>query len=199
MDGMNIPIEEGNFRRPVLREKDNTPKLFLILGVIILLSALVGILLTRKPPAPTEKKEVVVEKKEPSPTAKPKIEKSSVKIQVLNGTGTPGQAGIAVKALVEAGYSADNIKTDNADKYDHKTATIDAKPDFEDIAADIKSVLKSSFEDITVQSQKLDGDSEFDIVVTTGGKLFETPTPAVTVTPSASPTPSLTPSPSPTP
>lgn len=130
---------------------------------------------------PEVKKDVVVEKKEPSPTAKPKIEKSSVKIQVVNGTGTPGQAGIVVKALEEAGYSADNIKTDNAEKFDNATTTITARVDFDEIANDVKSVLKSTFEEITVDSSNLNTDSEFDIVVVTGGKLFE----AITATPSA--------------
>ena len=130
---------------------------------------------------PAVKKDVVVEKKEPSPTAKPKIEKSSVKIQVVNGTGTPGQAGIVVKALEEAGYNSENITTSNAEKYDNLTTTITARADFEEIVDDIKVVLKPTFEEITVDSSNLDTESEFDIVVVTGGELFET----VTATPSA--------------
>ncbi len=139
---------------------------------------------------PEVKKDIVVEKKEPSPTAKPKIEKSSVKIQVVNGTGTPGQAGVVVKALEGAGYSADNIKTDNAEKFDTLTTTITARADFEEIVNDIKDVLKPTFEEITVDSSNLNTDSEFDIVVVTGGKLFETvtATPSATIAP-VSPTP----------
>ena len=142
---------------------------------------------------PEAKKDVVVEKKEPSPTAKPKIEKSSVKIQVVNGTGTPGQAGIVVKVLEGAGYSADNIKTDNAEKFTTLTTTITARTDFEEIVNDIKDVLKPTFEEITVDSSNLNTDSEFDIVIVTGGKLFEaiTATPSATVTPSSSPSPTV--------
>ena len=134
---------------------------------------------------PAVKKDVVVEKKEPSPTAKPKIEKSSVKIQVVNGTGTPGQAGIVVKALEEAGYSADNIKTDNADTFNNLVTTITARSDFEEIVNNIKDVLKPTFEEITVDSSNLSTDSKFDIVVVTGGKLFETviATPSATIAP----------------
>ena len=143
--------------------------------------------------APEAKKDVVVEKKEPSPTAKPKIEKSSVKIQVVNGTGTPGQAGVVVKALEGAGYSADNIKTDNAEKFTTLTTTITARTDFEEIVNDIKDVLKPTFEEVTVDSSNLNSDSEFDIVIVTGGKLFEaiTATPSATVTPSSSPSPTV--------
>jgi len=142
---------------------------------------------------PEAKKDVVVEKKEPSPTAKPKIEKSSVKIQVVNGTGTPGQAGVVVKALEGAGYSADNIKTDNAEKFTTLTTTITARTDFEEIVNDIKDVLKPTFEEVTVDSSNLNSDSEFDIVIVTGGKLFEaiTATSSATVTPSSSPSPTV--------
>jgi len=142
---------------------------------------------------PEAKKDVVVEKKEPSPTAKPKIEKSSVKIQVVNGTGTPGQAGIVVKALEGTGYSADNIKTANAEKFTTLTTTITARTDFEEIVNDIKDVLKPTFEEVTVDSSNLNTDSEFDIVIVTGGKLFEaiTATPSATVTPSSSPSPTV--------
>ena len=142
---------------------------------------------------PEAKKDVVVEKKEPSPTAKPKIEKSSVKIQVVNGTGTPGQAAIVVKALEGTGYSADTIKTDNAEKFTTLTTTITARTDFEEIVNNIKDVLKPTFEEVTVDSSNLNTDSEFDIVIVTGGKLFEaiTATPSATVTPSSSPSPTV--------
>ena len=142
---------------------------------------------------PEAKKDVVVEKKEPSPTAKPKIEKSSVKIQVVNGTGTPGQAAIVVKALEGTGYSADTIKTDNAEKFTTLTTTITARTDFEEIVNDIKDVLKPTFEEITVDSSNLNTDSEFDIVIVTSGKLFEaiTATSSATVTPSSSPSPTV--------
>lgn len=147
---------------------------------------------------PEVNKDIVVEKKEPTPTEKPKIEKSTVKIQVLNGTGTPGQAGVAVKALEEAGYNIENIKSSNAEKYDQETTTITLRAHFEDIADDIKDALKSKFDVISVASKNLEENSEFDIVVITGGDIFEdtTATPSATVTPSSvSPTVSPTPTP----
>jgi len=131
----------------------------------------------------------------PTPTEEPKVDKKSVKIQVLNGTGTPGQAADAVEALEKAGYDADNIKTGNAEEFDHKNTTVSYKDGFKDTADDIKKALGSAFDDIVIDSTLLDEDSEFDIVVTTGGKIFEEETTTLTPKPtltSSSPTPSPT-------
>lgn len=142
----------------------------------------------------TDKKveDVVVEKVEVSPTEKPKIEKTSVKIQVINGTGTPGQAGVVVTALEDAGYNSENIKTSNADKYDNTITSITARSNFEEIVNDMKNVLKSTFDKITVVSPNLDEASEFDVVIVTGGEIFEAVTPTTPVADSESPTPSIT-------
>ncbi|MFA6081546.1 MAG: LytR C-terminal domain-containing protein [Patescibacteria group bacterium] len=183
--------------------KNKKPMTGLIVSLIVLAALIGGFVLMKQPKKVEEKKDVVVEEKGPSPTEKPKIEKSTVKIQVINGTGTPGQAGVVVKALESAGYSADNIKTGNAEKFDNTTTSITARDNFEEIVNNIKSALGPTFEKITVVSPNLGADSEFDIVIVTGGKIFEeaTPTPskAVTETPTLSPTvtPTLTPTPKP--
>ena len=181
-------------------KKSNKTVLFVIVG--ILLAVLIGwFFITQQTKNTKEvKNDVVVEEKTPTPTTeKPKIEKTSVKIQVVNGTGTPGQAGVVVKALEDAGYSSDNIKTINAEKFDNSVTSITARADFEIIVNDIKDILKSTFDEITVSSSKLDKDSEFDIVVVTGGKIFEAVTPTIKVTVTASPTPLLTTTPTSTP
>ena len=110
-------MEETAFSYPSQPKKSNKTMLFVIVG--ILLAVLIGWFFITQQPKNTDevKNDVVVEEKTPTPTTeKPKIEKSSVKIQVINGTGTPGQAGIVVKALEEAGYSSDNIKTGKSGK-----------------------------------------------------------------------------------
>jgi len=181
------------YQNPQFRKSKVNGTVWVVLFTIAVI-VIGGFVLSRQQKkVPEAKKDVVVEKKEPSPTAKPKIEKSSVKIQVVNGTGTPGQAGIVVKVLEGAGYSADNIKTDNAEKFTTLTTTITARTDFEEIVNDIKDVLKPTFEEVTVDSSNLNTDSEFDIVIVTGGKLFEaiTATPSATVTPSSSPSPTV--------
>jgi len=181
------------YQNPQFRKSKVNGTVWVVLFTIAVI-VIGGFVLSRQQKkVPEAKKDVVVEKKEPSPTAKPKIEKSSVKIQVVNGTGTPGQAGIVVKVLEGAGYSADNIKTDNAEKFTTLTTTITARTDFEEIVNDIKDVLKPTFEEVTVDSSNLNTDSEFDIVIVTGGKLFEvvTATPSATITPSSSPSPTV--------
>lgn len=192
-------MEETNFSYPSHQpKKNNKTMLFVVIG--ILLAVLIGWFFMTQQPKKTDevKNDVVVEEKTPTPTTeKPKIDKSSVKIQVINGTGTPGQAGIVVKALEDAGYSADNIKTGNAEEFDNSTTSITARDNFEEIVSDIKEVLKSTFDKITVVSPNLDKDSEFDIVVVTGGKIFETVTPTVSVTVTVTTTPTLTPTPTP--
>ena len=171
-----------------------------IIVVVVLLIAIVGsYLIINKTKKSELKKDVVVEEKKTTPTEKPKIEKSSVKIQVINGTGTPGQAGVVVKALEEAGYSLDNIKTGNAEEFNNSATTIEARENFEEIVKDIESELESTFDKITVKSSNLDKDSDFDVIIVTGGKIFETVTPTTLVTGSVSSTPGVTTTPTLTP
>ena len=193
-------MEETAFSYSNQPKKSNKTMLFVVIGV--LLAVLIGWFFVTQQPKDTDevKNDIVVEEKTPTPTIeKPKIEKSSVKIQVINGTGTPGQAGIVVKALEEAGYSSDNIKTGNAEEFDNSTTSITARDNFEEIVDNIKELLKPTFEKITVVSPNLDSDSEFDVVIVTGGKIFEAVTPTASVTGSVSPTPSVTTTPTLTP
>ena len=191
----------------------NKNKTWIIVVILLVIGAAVGGYFFLNQPKKTEETKKVVEDKSeptltPTPTKKP-IDREKVKIQVLNGTGTPGQAATAVEALTDAGYVVENIKTGNAEEYDHTKTTISAKKGFEDAAEDIKKALESDFDDIEIESIALDEDSEFDIVVTTGGKIYEEPTGAPTAKPTlstTSPTPASTtttlttsPSPSPTP
>jgi hypothetical protein len=166
-----------------------------VVVAVVLLSAIIGsYLIIRQPKKVEEKKDTIVQTVEPTPTEKPKKDKALVKVQVINGTGTPGQAGEVVKSLKDAGYAEDNIKTGNAEEFDNTTTTIEAKTDFEEIANDIRDLLKATFSEITVESSKVDAESEFDIVIVTGGKIFATATPKPTE-PAATPTGSLTPTP----
>lgn len=180
----------------------NKMAIIIAMGIVVVVALIFGATRILKQP---KKAEVSItptsEAAQPSPTTEPQVDKSTVKIQVLNGTGTPGQAGIAVEALKKAGYTAGNIKTDNASNYDNSVTTIAAKDGFTGTANNMKDVLTPTFKDITVDSTPLDSGNQFDIVITTGGKKFEaaTPTPSLTstITPSVSPT--GTPIPTPTP
>lgn len=186
---------------PEQPRKSNKMMPTIVVAVVLLIAIIGSYLIINKTKKVEEKKDAVVETKEISPSPLPKIDKKTVKIQVQNGTGTPGQAGLVVKALVDAGYATDNIKTGNADKFDNSTTSITAKDGYNEIVMDIKDSLKSTFDKIMVISPNLNKDSEFDIVVVTGGKIFEavTPTTSVSATSSTTTTPTLTPTPTPTP
>lgn len=171
-----------------------------IIAVVVLLVAIIGsAFILNKTKKTEEKKDVIVETPTATPTPLAKIDKKTVKIQVQNGTGTPGQAGLVVTALTDAGYVTDNIKTANAEKYDNTITSITAKDNFEQVVSDIKDSLKSTFDKVTVVSPNLDADSEFDIVIVTGGKIFEEATPTVSVTSTVTPTSTVTSTPTPTP
>ncbi len=183
------------------QRRSKKKKTVIIIGIVFLVAALVGgIRMLRQPKKTDQTKVAVIEEKEPSPTEKPKIDKESVKIQVLNGTGTPGQAGTVVEALKKAGYNSDNIEAANADDFNNTATTITAKEGFDDIASDIKDALKATFDEIEIDSSNLDEDSEFDIIVTTGGKKFEEATPTTPITSPANPSvsPTLSPTQNPT-
>ncbi len=165
-----------------------------IVTAVLLVAVIGSYLIIRQPKKTEEKKDVIVQTVEPTPTEKPKKDKALVKVQVINGTGTPGQASEVVKSLEKAGYATDNIKTGNAEEFDNTATTIEAQTDFEEIANDIRDVLKATFSEITIKSSKVDAESEFDIIVVTGGKIFATATPEPTK-PEATPTGSLTPTP----
>lgn len=185
-------------------------KLSLIVVIIIVIVAVAGWFYFIKSIA-NKKEEVIkitpTETQKPTLTPEPTIEKKTVKIQVLNGTGTPGQAAEAVKLIKEAGYETDNIKTGNADKFDQETTTISFKKGFDKIVDDIKNALKEKFDEIKIETIELDKDSEFDIIVTTGGKIYKeptsTPSPTTAIQTTTTPSPTLTPTststPTPTP
>lgn len=181
-------------------KKNKTPMIIAVVLIVVVLVA--GIFMLRKSKKTDETKDTVIKTEELSPTEKPKIDKGTVKVQVLNGTGTEGQAGLVVTALKEAGFSADNLKTDNAENFDHSSTTIQVKEIFSDVGNDIKETLKSTFDEINIDSTYLNTDNEFDVIITTGGKKAEeeaTPTPTVSSSEDTTPTVTSTPSPSETP
>ena len=187
-------MEPSAFQYPTQPPKKNNLTPMLVVGGVLIVAVVISFLIIRQPKKVEEKKEpVVVENTSPSPTEVPKIDKKTVKIQVQNGTGTPGQAGLVVKALESAGFLADNIKTGNAETYDNKTTLITTKESFAQIIPDIEDSLKSTFDKFAVGSPNLGSTIEFDVVIVTGGKIFESPTSAPTST--STPTLTVTPTP----
>lgn len=173
-------------------------------AVVIAVLVVAGIFILKLQTKKTEKKQVETNitkpttPPEPSPTPPlPTIDKKLIKIKVLNGTGTPGQAGSVVEILTKNGFVSNTIETGNADEFVTTTTTIKAKTTSKGVAQEISSLLEQAI----VDSQSLDESDKYDIIITTGGKKYETtPTPTSEkskITPS--PSPQTTPTPSPTP
>jgi hypothetical protein len=181
--------------------KKSKKNIVIVIAVIVVLLLIAGSLYTLNSKSQQQEASISpTQEPTPSPTEKPEVDKTTVKIQVQNGTGTPGQAASAVKALTDAGYNADNIETANADQTNTSATNVRAKAGFEDTASDIVSTLKSTFPDATVNSTPLDSSSDFDIIVITGGKTFQTATPTTTkTTPTETPEASDTDTPTPSP
>lgn len=168
----------------------------IIIAVVLLVVLAGGFFIFSHKGKPSEKPQVAAATTvapTPSPTPTPTINKQSVKIQVLNGTGTPGQAAKVAVTLKNAGYNMDNIKTGNADN-NVPNSTIAAKAGFESTAGDIKTVLSSEYPDITVDTS-LSSDSAFDIIITIGGAKYVPPTSTPTPTPTTTAIPTPTPKP----
>ena len=100
----------------------------------------------------------------PSPTPTPEIKKDTIKVKILNGSGTPGKAGDVKTVLKDKGYQ--DIVTGNADTFDFIVTEIAVKKGSEYIATLVKSELADYAKDakITVLGEK----EQADIVVTVG-------------------------------
>lgn len=126
---------------------------------------------------------------ESSPTPSPEpIEKSDIKIEVLNGTGVPGEAGF-LKTKLEA-EDFQNIETGNAEDQDQTRTTVTFSRDLSQIYIDeVTKLLENLYEEVTAKKGTISED--FDIRIVTGVKKSSSSTSA---TKTASPSPTATPS-----
>lgn len=166
-------MEEPDFPYPI--QKNNSKLKWFILISFAGIGILGWTLIFRKPQKIEAKKIIITPVKyrqlSNSPTVRPIKVKKNVTIQVLNGTGTPGQAGVIVKTLEAAGYNLDNIKSGNAETIGETVTTITSIADFEEIVSDIKDVLKQLYPDIAngKSNHNPNEDSGFDVIIITGG------------------------------
>lgn len=165
-------MEEPDLPYPI--QKDNTKLKWFVLISLAGIGILGGIFIFRQPQKIEAKKITTVPIKykqlSNTPTVKPIKAKKNVTIQILNGTGIPGQAAVIAKVLEVAGYSLDNIKSGNAKTIGGTVTTITSSADFEEIVSNIKDVLKPVFPDIAngILDSNPNEDSGFDIVIVTG-------------------------------
>ncbi len=100
----------------------------------------------------------------PTPTPIPSVNRSEVKIKILNGSGIRGKANTVKEFFKSKGY--EDILTGNADAFDYETTVIQIKKDNE--------ALKDALtKDVTSQVEKpkfeeLDEDEASDVIVIVG-------------------------------
>lgn len=108
----------------------------------------------------------------PTPTATPTptpdvsaLDRSSLSIQVLNGSGIPGVAGTMKDLLEEKGYTVDN--TGNAETYDYETTLILVKAESEAYIALLEEDLKESYS-LGTSKATLEDDVPYDVRIIVG-------------------------------
>lgn len=100
----------------------------------------------------------------PSPTPAPKVDKTKLRIKVLNGGGVKGKATVVKNLLKDKGYQ--EILTDNADNFDYKETVIQAKKDQSAAASVVEQDLKDSVS--PVKKEELPDKEAADIVIIIG-------------------------------
>lgn len=134
-------------------------------------------------PAPTETPSAT---SSPTPSAAPLTAavRSGLSIEIQNGTGTPGDAGVAKKELDTLGYT--KVTTGNAPDSSATETTITYTSEVPAaVVAEITSSLEKVFSSVTAQKGVLTGSTNIKIV--TGPKKASGATKA-TATPTAKPT-----------
>ena len=91
----------------------------------------------------------------------PKVLKDELKIKVLNGTGTKGQANELKDLLKEKGYQ--EILTGNADSFDYEQTELQTKKSMSSAIKTIKNDLKDNV--TSVKESVLDEDEAADVVI----------------------------------
>ncbi|MCJ7740351.1 LytR C-terminal domain-containing protein [Candidatus Microgenomates bacterium] len=102
----------------------------------------------------------------PTPTVDPKLKRSDLKVNVLNGTDKSGFAKETADLLEKAGYK--NVGRGNADKDSYEKTVIQIKDDKKNYLPLIVGDLKDKFDTSTVES--LDKDKKYDLIIILGKK-----------------------------
>lgn len=189
-------------RQTIRSEKSSGNRAPLIALVLIVLLALgVGgwfIVKDRSEPSTTPEPTPQIEISTPSPTAAPVVDRSKIQIEILNGTGTAGDAAFLGSKLKSIGYS--DFELGNASSQNNTVTQVAFASTVEDeVKTEIQGILRENYQ--TVQTGgSVSGDT--DVKIVTGLRKGATAKPTASPTPKASPTtspkPSATPNSSPT-
>lgn len=131
----------------------------------------------------------------PTPTAEASesIDKTTIRIQILNGSGISGAASSLKKELEKLGYKVGNVGNAKEQNYTNTIAYM--SNDLSQIASgEIITLLKSLYTQVDIEKET---GNNYDIIIITGYTINYTPTPTeklkptTTLTPTQSPTPTI--------
>ena len=195
---VSFPTNGGGGKKRIL------PKwIFAILGVLLILGGGIWFILqtpsdTAIEPNPTP----VVDSlstfatpeatPDPGPTATPEpVDKSEIAIEILNGTGVPGEAGFLEDKLEAAGFK--DLTAGNAESQSETETTVTFDREVaSSVVEEISDLLKGIYTKVVAKKASL---GSVQVRVVTGPR---TGVSSATASPSATATPSSSPSPSPT-
>lgn len=146
----------------------NLAGLFKLIGFSLVLAALFFAVFVYVDQQGTSTSNETVATTSPTPTPTPEntIAKDKLTVQVLNGTGTPGQAGDVESLLTKAGFA--NIEVGNASEQDNQTTkAVVSTQVSETVKEELQTQLESYFTDVEVTASTEEKPA-FDIVITTG-------------------------------
>lgn len=160
---------------PVFVEKTNY--LWIIIPTALLVGALVGGLITyfsgisklnvpEATPTPVSTVQPVVTAS-PKPEVKTEVKRDTIKIQVLNGSGTAGLASKAKSYLEGLGYVG--VVAGNAPTSDYEETVISVKDTKKELLETVKSDLSKNYQ-VAAETEVLPASSKYDFVVTLGSK-----------------------------
>lgn len=145
---------------------------------------------------PTETMVSPVPTEIPTPTPEP-IDKTAYTIQILNGSGVAGKAGLVQTLVEDAGFTVDS--TGNASSYEYEETEIQAGADVSPAFLQALSAVLMADYEVKSSVDEIAGTSESDVVIIVGktdangdSMVEATETPAaddLTATPTEEPTP----------
>lgn len=162
---------------PAEELEEKTNYLWIIVPVALLVGALVGGLITYfsgisklsstdVTPSPVASVESDV-KPTATPEPKSEVDRSKVKLQVLNGSGVSGLAGKAKTYLEELGYK--DIVVGNASVSNLTETTVSLKDSKKDLLETVVADLAKNYK-VAEKTETLSAPSKYDFVITLGSK-----------------------------
>jgi hypothetical protein len=185
------------------KKSGNGKIIVLIVIILLILGGASWFLLSRKEETIEFTNESVtpsITEETPTPEETATPERNTLKIQIQNGTGTPGDAGKLEKALKDLGFT--ETSTGNADNYDYDSAEVTFSEDFpETYKQEIMDKLSTMYKSVKEGSATL---GSFNAILITGnasgsGTTKSSPSPIPTKKVSATLTPTAKSTVSPTP